>query len=114
MAARGCAADPQAKREKRKRREMKVKSRLRAAQATQAEGIADDPHAVRPPCCAASRVLRVLRTGPAESAHGVRPPCLTCCVARGDPPAQGGPDQLFNLTGVEVRLAGWRAGGLAH
>ncbi len=33
----------EAKREKKKRREMKVKARLRAAQAAQAEGIADDP-----------------------------------------------------------------------
>jgi AdoMet-dependent rRNA methyltransferase SPB1 len=35
-----------AKREKKKRREMKVKARLRAAQATQSEGIGEDPHEV--------------------------------------------------------------------
>ncbi|GFR43871.1 hypothetical protein Agub_g5000 [Astrephomene gubernaculifera] len=51
----------EAKRDKKKRREMKIKSRLRAAQAAQSEGLTDDPH-------------------------------------------QGGPDQLFNLTGVEARL----------
>ena len=34
------------RRAKKKRREMKVKARLRAAQAAQAEGIGEDPHKV--------------------------------------------------------------------
>ncbi|KXZ53085.1 hypothetical protein GPECTOR_8g77 [Gonium pectorale] len=51
----------EAKREKKKRREMKIKARLRAAQAAQSEGLTDDPH-------------------------------------------QGGPDQMFNLRGVQSGL----------
>ncbi|GLC72047.1 hypothetical protein PLESTF_001198400 [Pleodorina starrii] len=52
----------EAKRDKRKRREMKIKARLRAAQAAQSEGLGEDPH-------------------------------------------QGGPEQLFDLTGVKTHLA---------
>lgn len=39
----------EAKREKKKRREMKIKARLRAAQAVQTEGLGDDPQQVRNP-----------------------------------------------------------------
>ncbi|GIL46558.1 hypothetical protein Vafri_3535 [Volvox africanus] len=51
----------EAKRDKKKRREMKIKARLRAAQAAQAEGLGEDPH-------------------------------------------QGGPEQLFDLKGVQAAL----------
>ncbi|GIM12377.1 hypothetical protein Vretimale_15764 [Volvox reticuliferus] len=51
----------EAKRDKKKRREMKIKARLRAAQAAQAEGLGDDPH-------------------------------------------EGGPEQLFDLKGVQAEL----------